>query len=790
MFNIFPPFKDMQGNQPVRVLGIDLGTTNSVVAEIKWDPGNPDEIKAECIEIEQETLEGCYTHWLVPSVVTINGDKLYIGEGAKRQRADFKKYGLKPKQNLFHEFKNDMGIKLTYATPLPGFKTAREIGGKVLDFLLKSALKHDPTFPSRVVVTVPASFQAAQREDTLDAARRAGMEIKGGDLLDEPVAAFLDFLVGYADSPLVSPGESKNIVIFDFGGGTCDVAVFNFSLPLKGDGFRVASHSVSRYHRLGGGDIDRVIIYNVLIPQLMEQNGLSAFDLGYREKKVFLEPSLLGVAESLKIKMSREIDRLKKFRRYDVENKEQIVTKYPGVFPCSTDGQDYMLESPSLTARQFEDVLASFLDRDLLYARENEYHMTCSIFAPLQDALDRSNLKPEEIDYCLLVGGSSMIPQVKEAVASFFPSAQLLFYPELNDSQTAAARGAAYHALGLELLGGSLVRPVCHDRICIRTQSGPVELIPKGVELPFPSVGSAVNQSLAVPETGNHVEIRIDLVAGSDERILFSKIWRVGNALEGEPISVEYSYDENQVLTVLISLTNHKKLEIFEEKLERPLTNVVNPNATKELILEIEEEIRSGQLSQNELLKKMMKVAKLHAELKQYEKAIDILKGALMVNKGPDSVILNLMGIYCGYLGDEQRQEKFYREAAAVGDWDGPLFNLALALSARKKIDEAIAVIDEAIKKYKNGPSLVLKAKLEWRRGNLLEGNKYLEEAFALFDPVEHLDNWELSWYLTGANMLKDRNLINKAKAEEQARQGAVKAMDGILPEIIAKEAD
>ena len=95
----------------------------------------------------------------------------------------------------------------------------------------------------------------------------------------------------------------------------------------------------------------------------MEQNGLSAFDLGYREKKVFLEPSLLGVAESLKIKMSREIDRLKKFRRYDVENKEQIVTKYPGVFPCSTDGQDYMLESPSLTARQFEDVLASFLDR-------------------------------------------------------------------------------------------------------------------------------------------------------------------------------------------------------------------------------------------------------------------------------------------------------------------------------------------------------------------------------------------------------------------------------------------
>lgn len=73
--------------------------------------------------------------------------------------------------------------------------------------------------------------------------------------------------------------------------------LFLISLPDEGSGFKVASHSVSRYHRLGGGDIDRVIIYDVLIPQLMDQNGLSEFVLVYREKKGFVEPALLGVAD-------------------------------------------------------------------------------------------------------------------------------------------------------------------------------------------------------------------------------------------------------------------------------------------------------------------------------------------------------------------------------------------------------------------------------------------------------------------------------------------------------------
>jgi len=107
---------------------------------------------------------------------------------------------------------------------------------------------------ARVVVTVPVSFQAAQRHDTLRAAELAGLEVQGVDLLDEPVAAFLDYLVDHSQNLLPALETPKNLVVFDFGGGTCDVAVFQVKLSRGQDPIQIAPLTVSRYHRLGGGD--------------------------------------------------------------------------------------------------------------------------------------------------------------------------------------------------------------------------------------------------------------------------------------------------------------------------------------------------------------------------------------------------------------------------------------------------------------------------------------------------------------------------------------------------------
>jgi molecular chaperone DnaK (HSP70) len=180
--------------QTVRVLGIDLGTTNSTVAEAYFQPRATPPFRAECISIKQPTLAGDYFHFLLPSVVALYDGQVFVGEGAKRLRGDATNYGLRQYETLFFECKNEIGIERTYHRAPEGFRSAAEIGGKVLEYLHKTALSYDDTRVQQVVVTVPASFQLAQREDTLKAAKLAGLEVEGGGLLDEPIAAFLDYV--------------------------------------------------------------------------------------------------------------------------------------------------------------------------------------------------------------------------------------------------------------------------------------------------------------------------------------------------------------------------------------------------------------------------------------------------------------------------------------------------------------------------------------------------------------------------------------------------------------------
>ena len=282
---------------PIRVLGIDLGTTNSVVAEIRWDPKNPKDFKSVCIEIDQETTGGVYTNFLVPSVIAFpNNDKM-VGEGAKRLYGRMVEFGFSKEKNIFFECKNEMGCRKTYHNAPEGYRSPAEISGKILEFL-KNGVPHDKDYPiKKTLITVPASFQVAQRTDTLKAAELAGISILEGELIDEPIAAFFDFVLSENLEKKLEP--SNKLLVFDFGGGTCDVAVYQVDKNTPSKPLDVAPLTVSRYHRLGGGDIDRAIIHQVLLPQLLEQNNLKPLDLDYEDKKNFIEPALTAVAQAL-----------------------------------------------------------------------------------------------------------------------------------------------------------------------------------------------------------------------------------------------------------------------------------------------------------------------------------------------------------------------------------------------------------------------------------------------------------------------------------------------------------
>ena len=775
--------------QTIRVLGIDLGTTNSTVSEAVWEVGGTTLPRVQCLEIGQPTMEGEYTHVLLPSVVAIHDGKVFVGEGAKRLRARASELGLKQNQNIFYECKNDIGNLRTYHRASTGFRSAAEIGGKVLNFLHRAAMEAETRKANRVVVTVPASFQAAQRQDTLLATELAGIEIAGGDLLDEPVAAFLDYLITHGQELASLFDQSRTLVVFDFGGGTCDVAVFRLQRSADRSGqLNVETLAVSRYHRLGGCDIDTAIVHEVLIPQLCQQNDIRPTDLSYEDKKIRIEPALLGLAEMLKEGLCVEVRRLISFGKYIGADKSQTAKTQPGVHYCRLGERTFKLASPRLTAAEFEELLQPFLERDLLFARETEYRMTCSMFAPIQDALDRANVEPEAVDFCLAVGGSSLIPQVFDALKSYLPKGQVLTYSDRDAVKTCVSRGAAYHALTLAAFGKSLVQPLCHDGIAIRTMSGFIHLIPKGATLPYPADGSfARSYELAVPRTVmmENCELRVELVAASDERPLLARLWSIpGPVNQGTPICLEYRLDENQVLHLRARLKDGEG-NPFQASAENPLTNVVNPNPKRLQIEEMEEQLRTGRVPKGDVPDKVAKIGELYAELGQREKAIDFLKRAIRAKNTPDVNLLNRLAGYYEMVGDWDREEKVYREAANVSPWSGTWFNLALALKRRGKLVEAAEAVARAIGMDRRPPYLVLAALIAESEGDAARGRELLSEAMVSFGPVRGLDDWELGWFMTAARTVGDESKLSAARTEQrQRRPGTETPLDvgGELP--------
>lgn len=781
---LLPERSPKKAERPVRVLGIDLGTTNSTVAEAVWDPLEKGPPKIRCLEIDQETQEGVYTHLLVPSVIALLGQREWVGEGAKRMRTRPVELGLELYRDIFWDCKNHMGVRRTYSKAPQGYRSAKEVGGRVLAFLMAGANADGDQPVDRVVVTVPASFRAAQRKDTVEAARLAGIEFHAGDLLDEPVAAFLDYLTTQEAEELLSENEQRPIVVFDFGGGTCDIAVFRVSTGREG--LQIEPLSVSRYHRLGGGDIDLAIAEEVLLPQLMEQNGIKPGTLSYKEKSGQILPALLGIAESLKIGLCTEITRMTQLGKYKPASTQK---KLPGVHECRLmDGRNLCLSTPALTVAAFEKALAPFLDRDLLVARETEYRMTTSIFAPLTDALDRAGIGPEEVHACLLVGGSSMIPQVQDALRRFFSKGRLLTFESEDRTQTAVARGAAIQALALALHGKGIAKVVCGESVRIKTNTRGVELIPRGAPLPFPKDREwAENHELKVPKTELHrpLELRVELEDAKGRSLGASKCSLDPPLSKGAPLALLYRMDENQDLQLRLQVEGQPPVAMT---FENPLTNVANPNSKRDRIEEIEEEIRTGKVAEKEMAERCREVAGLYRELGLKEKALDLFEHLLRASGGSDPGLMHQIALIADAMGDVEKAEKYFRECARQSHWGGALFNLSLSQRRRGHFQEALQSIKEALRLENEPVYHIQKALVLDSLRQREPSRECLRRGFALFDPVPLLNDWQLGWYEVAAKLLGEEEALKEAQAEKRKRaqrHTGEEAEEGFLPDAV-----
>jgi molecular chaperone DnaK len=780
--------------KPIRVIGIDLGTTNSTVSEIVYDPASKSDISVRCIAVEQPT--GNRSHWnpLVPSIVAIHDGQEIVGEGARLLRSKSREAGLIEESSLFASVKNHMGLRRTYNMAPAGYRSAAEVSGRILSFLKGAAMKDKALEPARTTVTVPASFQTAQRDDTLKAASLAQLTVRGGDLLDEPVAALIGYLAENLDKRLVEIGETKHLLVFDFGGGTCDVAIFRVSTDLAGS-LMIASLSVSRYNRLGGGDIDLSILYDVLLPQLLEQNSLDRHALDFDTKRTVIEPAFIGVAEQLKIGLCEKVA-----QGLDAgDDISELIETCHKKFVCQLpEGGTLTLLNPSLSLDSFDKVLKPFFDTDMLFTRETEYFQTLSIFVPIYDALERCGLEVDQIDLCLLAGGSCLIPQVHSNLKEGFEKAEILSFVNADAMQTAVARGAALNALSLAIQERPIIQPVCQETIALVTNNGPFDLVKRGSTLPWPPEGGykeLTNLMLSESSLDKAVTVRVEIVALEEmgQHILMSELWDIPAPVKaGEKIRLEYRYDENQVLDVRAFHADRGDVKPLKERREHPLTHISNPQVIKLRIEDTEEKLRTGIIQPQERRSIVMNLAEDCAEIRQYEKAIAKLTELLRQRNEPDAAIINRMALYCGYMGDTAREQRLYTEASAADPtMSAPWFNLALSLRKQKRLEEAKNSVDMAIGLEKDSaPYYVLQAQVVQDMGKDFATKEFLDIAWKRFPIVTAQTDWDLGWYITASEMREDKVAADSARQERSRRKaGAVPSRNegqGSLPALAA----
>lgn len=759
--------------------GIDLGTTNTTLCCASLPAGATSPIEPEVVALPQLTIAGTDIGSLLPSMVAIHEGREFVGQGAKGLRALMAdpKYRLSRNVNLFYECKNEIGTARHYPSAPAGYRSPTEIAARILACVRREGIPDGAA--DNVVVTVPASFQAAQRAETVKACAAAGLNVSGGRLLDEPVAAFIDYAYRHDPTLLDSVTDrSRLLLVFDFGGGTCDIALFGLARAAPGRPVQVSSRSVSRFHRLGGGDIDLAILHEVLLPQLYRENGLSEFELTFQDKIRVLTPALIAVAEALKTQICNEIWRLQQFGKLAATPRAEIVARYPRQVSMRCGERTLTLSSATISAAEFDAVLDPFLSTEHLFARSTEYRLENSIFAPIADALDRAGLETRDIDHVLAVGGSALIPQVIDALQGCFPGAHLLQYEDRKDAQLAIARGASLHALALSASGRGIVDPVAQDDIYLVTQGGYLQLLAQGVPLPFPTDGVARNDSLSVPEDAfeQAVELSVELVAGAERRLLFRDHWDVAMVRRGSPLRLEYAYDENQVFHLQLKLADFPESVPFTARIENPLSHVVNPNRTQEEIDRLEEEYRRDPQQADEL---MPRIAELCADLGQHDKAIGLVRALLRKANRPVAWLLNRQAMYEDARGNRPAAMRDYEEAARnSGDWAGPLFNLALLHERQHDYAAALRAIERAIQREDTPPYQTLKLRISKRLHAGKQNRSVADRIVADFGNPEDLDEWELGWYIAAADLANNKPAGDSARNIRRQRGRGLGAAD------------
>lgn len=360
--------------------GIDLGTTNSAIA--KFVKGEVEVFKNP-LETGKETL---------PSVVYYKKDKVVVGTNART-------YLERDTENVFGTFKRKMGTTESFRVKsINQSKTPIELSAEVLKEL--KGFVHSGETVDAAVITIPASFDVIQSNATKEAGYLAGF--KQVILLQEPIAASLAYANKHKERDL----ENGQWLVYDLGGGTFDVAL----IKIKDGEMKVLDHEGDNF--LGGADFDNLIIENIIIPYLNKNYKFNNLENEMKSRtgkfnKIYFR--LMKLVEDAKITLSS---------RTSAEIEVRDIT--------DNDNNEIDI-SIDITRSEFEGLIKEHVDKTL---------------DMIKKILVRNSLKPSDIQFTLMVGGSTYIPYVRKRVEEIL---QIPINCDI-DPTTAIAIGAAYYA--------------------------------------------------------------------------------------------------------------------------------------------------------------------------------------------------------------------------------------------------------------------------------------------------------------------------------------------------------
>jgi len=540
--------------------GIDLGTTNTVVS--KGSVLFNGLIQSQIIQVMQVDENKCATtEFILPSVLYVDENgKEYVGKIAK----DIKS---KASKKVLYNTKRYIGSDKKWVLRQKEY-SAKDVAKQILKTCRDSMRRYNQGQEvDSVTITVPASFNTDQIKDTKDAAMEVGF--KNVNLIPEPTSALIDFINEQSNliesQRSVKLDETKRILVFDLGGGTCDIAIVD--VIQNGRKVEFTEVAIGRYDELGGIDFDNKVAL-VKLDEFLKKYNLSYHSLNKEDRENMVR-HLRIFAEKAKERISSDIE----MNCYFGESFDHYIMDFYGDDPVQF----------SINKEEYDDAIKEFFIKSKQTNKRLEEENQKNIVDPILNTLRDYNISKDSIDYLFLTGGMTKYQLVREKIKEIL---------ELNDNQiinstdplSSVAKGAAiydYYETTINRKFENLVNNedkvtvknekkfeltrVLAEAIMIDVKQGlPVVIINSNQEVPYE--GKLKGALRTTSPSG----IEINLYAGINQFDSKMRIQRKYKAYfrtpkkPGTPIDINFSIDKDKYLRLYVDVDG-ERIELKQE---------------------------------------------------------------------------------------------------------------------------------------------------------------------------------------------------------------------------------